>query len=140
MSRSMLSLQRMTPMLETAQPSGYLTLLLRHRSFALLWLSGLLAYFAIWTSNIVVLDVAYDAMHSDFAAALLLIAQFLPAYFLMPLASRILDRYERRHVILANRFRYSGLVLVLLFASSTFPVACIVVIYVLYSVSTTRFI
>ena len=68
-------------MLETAQPSGYLTLLLRHRSFALLWLSGLLAYFAIWTSNIVVLDVAYDAMHSDFAAALILIAQFLPAFF-----------------------------------------------------------
>ena len=51
-------------MLETAQPSGYLTLLLRHRSFALLWLSGLLAYFAIWTSNVVVLDVASQAVGS----------------------------------------------------------------------------
>ena len=127
-------------MLETAQPSGYLTLLLRHRNFRLLWLSGLLTYFAIWTSNIVVLDVAYDAMHSDFAAALILIAQFLPAFFLMPLASRILDRYDRRHVILASKFCNAGLALVLLFGSSTLPVAWIVVIYVLYSVSTTMFI
>ena len=99
-----------------------------------------LAYFAIWTSNTVVLDVAYDAMHSDFAAALILIAQFLPAFFSMPLASRILDRYDRRHVILASKFYNAGLALVLLFWSSTLPVAWIVVIYVLYSVSTTMFI
>ena len=55
----------------TDRPTGYLTLLLRHRNFAPLWLSGLLAYFAIWTSNIVVLDVVNDAMHSALAAAVI---------------------------------------------------------------------
>ena len=59
-------------MRETAQPSSYFTLLFRQRDFRLMWLSGLLAYFAIWTSNIVVLDVVYDAMRSDSAAALIL--------------------------------------------------------------------
>jgi MFS family permease len=127
-------------MLETAQPTGYLTLLLRQRNFSLLWLSGLLAYFAIWTSNIVVLDVVYDAMHSDNAAALILIAQFLPAFFLMPLAGRILDRYDRRRVILATKFCNAGLALVLLFWADVLPVFWIVVIYVLYSIATTMFI
>jgi len=125
---------------ETAQPAGYLTLLLRHRNFSLLWLSGLLAYFAVWTSNIVVLDVVYERMHSDDAAALILIAQFLPAFFLMPFASRILDRYDRRRVILATKFCNAGLALVLMFWATALPVFWVVVIYVFYSVSTTMFI
>jgi len=127
-------------MLETAQPTGYIALVFRHRNFAWLWLSGLLAYFAIWMSNIVVLDVVYTAMHSDNAAALILVAQFLPAFFLMPLAGRILDRYDRRFVILASKCCNAGLAVVMLFWSDSLPVACIVAIYVCYSVSTTMFI
>ena len=34
-------------MREAAQPSSYCTLLFRQRNFRLMWLSGLLAYFAI---------------------------------------------------------------------------------------------
>ena len=127
-------------MSETDRPTGYLTLLLRHRNFALLWLSGLLAYFAIWTSNIVVLDVVNDAMHSALAAAVIQIVQFLPAFFLMPLASRILDRHDRRHIILVSKFCNVGLTVVLLFWSSALPVAWVIFIYILYSVSITMFI
>jgi Na+/melibiose symporter-like transporter len=127
-------------MLETARPAGYFALLFRQRNFRLLWLSGLLAYFAIWTSNIVVLDVVNDAMHSDVAAALILIVQFLPAFFLMPLASRILDRYDRRYVVLASKLCSAALTMMLLFWSSALPVGWIVVIYTLSSVSTTMFI
>jgi Na+/melibiose symporter-like transporter len=58
----------------------------------------------------------------------------------MPLASKILDRFDRRHVILASKFCNAGLALVLLFWSSTLPVVWIIVVYVLYSVSTTIFI
>jgi Na+/melibiose symporter-like transporter len=127
-------------MLETAQPTGYFTLLFRRRNFALLWLSGLLAYFAIWTSNIVVLDVVNDAMHSDVASAVILIVQFLPAFFLMPLAGRILDRYDRRHVLLASKLCSAALTMMLLFWSSALPVGWIIVIYTLSSISTTMFI
>ena len=127
-------------MSETDRPTGYLTLLLRHRNFALLWLSGLLAYFAIWTSNIVVLEVVNDAMHSALAAAVIQIVQFLPAFFLMPLASRILDRHDRRHIILVSKFCNVGLTVVLLFWSSALPVAWVIFIYILYSVSITMFI
>ena len=127
-------------MRETAQPSSYATLLFRQRNFRLMWFSGLMAYFAIWTSNIVVLDVVYDAMRSDSAAALILVAQFLPAFFLMPLAGRLLDRYDRRHVVLATKLCNAGLALVLLFWSSSLPVAAIVAVYVVYSSSTTMFV
>ena len=60
------------------------------------------------------LDVVYDAMRSDSAAALILIAQFPPAFFLMPLASRLLDRSDRRHVVLASKLCNPGLALMLL--------------------------
>lgn len=126
-------------MLETARPTGYLALL-RQRNFSLLWLSGLLAYFAIWTSNIVVMDVVYEAMHNDSATAIILTAQFLPAFFLMPFAGRILDRYDRRLVILATKFLNAGLAVVLLFWAAALPATCVVAVYVLYSISTTMFI
>ena len=129
--------RHISKLIEFRIESRYIALLFRHRNFAWLWLSGLLAYFAVWMSNIVVLDVVCTAMHSDNAAALILVAQFLPAFFLMPLAGRILDRYDRRFVILASKFCNAGLALVMLFWSVSLPVACIVAIYVCYSVSTT---
>ena len=127
-------------MSDTGQAAGYWVLLRHNRNFRLLWLSDVLAYFAIWTSTIVLLHVVYTAMDSSLAQGLLLTAQFLPAFFLMPLASHILDRYDRRHVILASKICNGVLALVLLIWSSVLPVAWIFAIYVLYSVSITMFI
>ena len=79
-------------------------------------------------------------MHSALAAAVIQIVQFLPAFFLMPLASRILDRHDLRHIILVSKFCYVGLTVVLLFWSSALPVAWVIFIYILYSVSITMFI
>jgi len=125
---------------ETCWPVGYSTLILRHRNFALLWLSQFLAYFAIWTSNIALLHLVYTAMDSSLGPGLLLSAQFLPAFFLMPVASRIVERYGQRRVILASTICNGGLALVLPFCSSTLPIACFFAIYVLYSASITMFV
>lgn len=120
--------------------SGYWALLRHHRDFRLLWLSDALAYFAIWSSTMVLLHVVHQGMDSNLAQGLLLTAQFLPAFFLMPVASHILDRYDHRHVIIVSKVCNGGLALVLLFGAPGLPVAAIFAVYVLYSTSITMFI
>ncbi len=119
---------------------GYWPLLFRQRNFALLLLSQLLAYFAIWTSNIALLHVAYTAMNSSMGPRILLTAQFLPAFLLMPVASRVIDRYGRRRTVLASTIGNGLLALVLPLGASILPIAWFFAVYVVYSASIAMFI
>lgn len=119
---------------------SYWTLMFRQRDFALMLLSQFLAYSAIWTSNIALLHVVYTAMDSSLGPGLLLTAQFLPAFLLMPVASRVIGRYGPRRTVLASTMCSGTLALVLPFWSSIFPIAWFFAFYVLYSASITMFI
>lgn len=127
-------------MTDAGRPAGFSTLILRRRNFALLWVSQFLAFFAIWTSNIVLLHIVYAAMGSSLGPGLLLTAQFLPGFFLMPVAGLILDRYDRRRVIVATTICNGSLALVLLFWLSKLPIGWFFVVYVVYSASIALFI
>ena len=120
--------------------AGYSTLLFRHRNFALLFVSQVFAYLAIWTANIVMLHVVYAAMDSSLGPALVLTAQILPAFFLMPVASHILDRYDRRRVILATTVSNGALALVMTSCLAALPVAWLFALFILYSASVTMFV
>lgn len=122
------------------QAQRYWALLRHNRNFRLLWLSDALAFFAMWASTIVLLHLVHQAMQSNLAQGLLLTAQFLPAFFLMPLAGHILDRYERKHVILASKLCNGCLALVFLIWAPSLPALWIVFFYIFYSLSITLFI
>ncbi|MFY1620956.1 MFS transporter, partial [Micromonospora sp. WMMD736] len=127
-------------MTRAARPASPATSLLSNRSFGLMVCGQFLSYFAVWTSNIVLLHTVYDRTGSALGPGLLLVTQFLPAFFLMPVISSILDRFDRRHVIVAVNVCNGGLALVLLVWSSTLPVGWFFAIYLLYSASITTFI
>ena len=122
------------------QAGGYSTLLFRNRNFALLLVSQVFAFFAVWTSNIVMLHVIYAAMDSSLGPALVLVAQILPAFFLMPVASHILDRFDRRRVILATTVTNCALALALALWLSALPIGWLFALFVCYSTSVTMFV
>lgn len=84
--------------------------------------------------------MVYAAMDSSLGPALVLIAQILPAFFLMPVASHILDRYDRRRVILATTVSNGALALVMASCLAALPVAWLFALFILYSASVTTFV
>ncbi|HET7376754.1 MAG TPA: MFS transporter [Anaerolineae bacterium] len=85
---------------------GYSQVLRRNPDFARLWLGQLVSNLGDWFNTVAVLALVYDLTHSSFATGLILIASTLPSFLLTPFAGYVVDRFDRRRVmILADSVR-----------------------------------
>lgn len=72
---------------------------LRHRSFALFWLSRVAGSLATQMQTVAVSWQVYEMTNSPFDLGLVGLAQFLPLVSLMLVAGHVADRYDRKMVV-----------------------------------------
>jgi predicted MFS family arabinose efflux permease len=77
------------------------TRVLRHRNFRLLWVGSVTSSAGASIGSIVIVWLVYNATHSPVAISLLGIAQFLPTLLFGLLAGALIDRWDRRRLMLA---------------------------------------
>jgi MFS family permease len=76
-----------------------LSLLRRNRDFRTLFTAQVISYMGDWFATVAVLGLVLDLTDSSFAAAMVFVAQSLPAFFVTPLAGTVADRFDRRKVL-----------------------------------------
>lgn len=94
-------------------PVGYLKLLRSNANFRNLWFGQLTSAAGDWFNNVALLGLVLQLTGSGLAAGMVLLTTSLPYFFLVPVAGPIVDRFNRRQVMIwAN---LAGAVLALVF-------------------------
>jgi MFS family permease len=83
------------------KPVGYAQLLRQNRPFRLLWGGQLVSNLGDWFNNVAVLALVFDLTRSGLATGLLIIASTLPAFVLTPFAGVVVDRFDRRRIMMS---------------------------------------
>jgi Na+/melibiose symporter-like transporter len=77
-----------------------LSLLRRNRDFRLVISAQVISYAGDWFATVALLGLVIDLTHSDLAAALVFVAQTLPAFLMAPIAGPAADRFDRRRLMI----------------------------------------
>jgi len=89
------------------------------RAFARLWLSQLTASLGDWVGLIAILAIAADISDSSGAAvSLVMVARVVPGFFLATVGGLIVDRFDRRKVMVIANVARAGLLVVLPFVGT----------------------
>lgn len=81
---------------------GYAQLLRRNPGFTRLWIGQLVSNLGDWFNTVAVLALVYDLTHSGLSTGLIIIASTLPAFLLTPYAGAVVDRFDRRKIMIAT--------------------------------------
>lgn len=92
---------------------GYWQVLRQNPNFRNLWIGQLISSAGDWFNNVAVLGLALSLTSNGLAAGLVLLASSIPFFIMIPIAGPIVDRFDRRKVMLAANF--GGAVLALSF-------------------------
>lgn len=92
-----------TPHLYPAEskPPGYIALLQRNPNFRRLWLGQVISQVGDWLDYVALLTLLLTLTGSGTVVATMLVARFLPTFFIGPLAGVVVDRLNRKHVMVA---------------------------------------
>lgn len=94
--------------------SKYVALLREHPDYRRLYSAQIVSLLGDWFEFIAVQTLVFQLTNSGLAAGLAIIASNLPAFFLIPLAGSVADRFDRRKIMLAMDLVRAGLALSLL--------------------------
>jgi MFS family permease len=87
------------------RPVGYWQLLKQNPRFRTLWTAQLISTAGDWFNSVAVLGLVLQLTGSGLGASLVLLASTIPMFFLIPIAGPVVDRFDRRRLmILANLF------------------------------------
>lgn len=101
--------------------SAYIHLLRHHRDFARLWLAQVVSLLGDWFNTIVlsakVAEFSEGALlEKGLAVSLFLLARFLPPLFVGPFAGVLVDRFDRKRLLILSDLLRAAVVLLVLFA------------------------
>lgn len=82
-------------------PPGYWALLRDNRNFRRLWLGQVVSQIGDWLDYVALLTLLLTLTGSGTVVAAMLVARFLPTFFVGPLAGVVVDRLNRKHVMVA---------------------------------------
>ena len=95
--------------------SSYVSILRHNRNFRLLYIGQTISQLGDWFNAVAVYALILDLTGSATAVAWMMIVQFLPVAVFGPLAGVIVDRVNRRRLMIATDLLRGGLILTLLF-------------------------
>jgi MFS family permease len=90
--------------LALTERGGYWALLRRRRSYRLLWSGQVVSFAGDWFATIALYTAVGDLSSSGSAIALALVAMTLPIFLVAPIAGPLIDRFDRRTLLLATDF------------------------------------
>ncbi len=82
--------------------AGFGELLVRNRNYRFTWMGQIVSEVGDHFNNIAVLSLAMDETHSGAAVAGLMFSRAIPAVLAGPLAGVMLDRFDRRRIMIAS--------------------------------------
>lgn len=98
--------------------SGYLRVLRQNPDFSRLWLAQVISLLGDWFNTVALSALVSQYTNgSGLAISGLLIARFLPPMFVSPFAGVLIDRFNRKHILILSDALRAVIVLLLLFAS-----------------------
>lgn len=118
---------------------GYVALLRDNADFRRLWLGQIVSQIGDWLDYVALFTLLLELTGSGTAAAGMLVARFLPSFFVSPLAGVVVDRIDRRRVMIAADLGRSVLVLGLLLVASAQDVWLVYVVVAAVVVLTSFF-
>lgn len=121
------------------RPSGFLEVLRENRNFRQLWLGQVVSQLGDWLDTIALYTLLLHLTGSGRAVGLLLVARFLPSFFVGPLSGVIIDRYSRRAIMILSDIARAVVVLGFLFVRRPEHVWIIYVLTILQLVFSTFF-
>ena len=98
---------------------GYWQLLRRNPEFTRLWIGQLISSLGDWFNTVAVLALVYDLTQSGLSTGLIIIASTLPAFLLTPYAGVVVDRFDRRKIMMTADLTRGVLALGMLLVRST---------------------
>jgi MFS family permease len=88
--------------LESHKPVGYIELLRSNRGFRHLWLGQVVSQLGDWFDTIAIYTIVLNLTGSGRAVGLVLVARFLPTFFIGPLSGVLADRFSRRSIMIIS--------------------------------------
>lgn len=83
-------------------PVGYVELLRSNRDFRQIWLGQVVSQMGDWFDTIAVYAIVLKLTGSGRAVGLVLVARFLPTFFIGPLSGVVADRFSRRSIMIVS--------------------------------------
>ena len=121
------------------KPSGFLEVLRANRNFRQLWLGQVVSQLGDWFDTIALYTLLLNLTGSGRAVGLLLVARFLPSFFVGPLSGVIIDRFSRRMIMIVSDVVRAVVVLGFLFVRRPEQVWLIYALTILQLVFSTFF-
>jgi MFS family permease len=84
------------------KPVGYIELLRSNRAFRHLWLGQVVSQLGDWFDTIAIYTIVLNLTGSGRAVGLVLVARFLPTFFIGPLSGVLADRFSRRSIMIIS--------------------------------------
>lgn len=125
--------------LRPERPSGYLELLGGNRNFRQLWLGQVISQLGDWFDTIALYTLLFNLTGSGRAIGLLLVARFVPSFIVGTLSGVVVDRFNRRAIMIVSDIMRALVVLGFLFVRRPEQVWIIYVLTVLQLVFSTFF-
>lgn len=100
-------------------PVGYLALVRRNRNFRNLWLGNVVSLLGDWLNFVALISLILGLTASPLALGLVFVAKMFPAAVAAPFAGLIVDRFDRRRLMIACDLLRAAIVLGLLFVDDT---------------------
>ncbi|MBX3085234.1 MAG: MFS transporter [Anaerolineae bacterium] len=98
---------------------GYWRLLKQNDRFRRLWAAQLISAAGDWFNSVAVLGLVLQLTQSGLNASLVLISSTLPTFFLTPIAGPLVDRLDRRTVMIWTNLFSAGVALLFLLVHDT---------------------
>ncbi len=102
-------------MTDLARPASYLELIRGNTSFRRLWVGNVISLFGDWFNTIALYSLILNLSGSEFALGAVFITKMLPWAFVSPIAGVIVDRFDRRKVMIVSDILRAVVVLGFLF-------------------------
>jgi MFS family permease len=90
---------------------GYWQVLRHNSNFRNLWVGQVISSAGDWFNNVAVLGLVLTLTGNGGAAGLILLAQNLPFFLMIPIAGPVVDRFDRKTVMIASNFVGAALAL-----------------------------
>lgn len=93
---------------------GYWQLLRQNSRFRRLWSAQLISAAGDWFNSVAVLGLVLQLTNSGFGASLVILCNTLPSFFLIPFAGPVVDRFDRRVLMIVTNMVSAGFALLFL--------------------------
>ena len=123
----------------TPDQSSYIELIRTNPDFRNLWFAQLISAAGNWFNNVALLGLTLQLTNSGFATGLLLLVNQFPFFMWIPIAGPIIDRFDRKKVMIISNYVGAAAALVFLLVHSADMVWLIYVGIVVLSSSTAFF-